>query len=263
MNKRTVLLVLATVSFFAGVATQASFLFTGGSQLQTILSVLLLAAASVFFLCAHVGGLRTLGVVSAIVAIGFFAEAIGVATGIPFGEYAYSGGLGASLLGVSMIVPFAWLMMTVPAWLMSRTVATGDGWASRITRIVYGATALVAWDVFLDTQMVTAGNWGWAHPEPSLIGTPGIPLTNYVGWFVVGVVLMAVCEILLWRHQLKVQNGLTPIWVYVWTWLGSIIANLTFWDRPELALAGGIAMGCVLCVFVWRLGMIRRRKRVG
>ena len=42
---------------------------------------------------------------------GLIAEAVGVATGIPFGRYTYTGTLGPEVLGVPVIVPMAWVMM--------------------------------------------------------------------------------------------------------------------------------------------------------
>ena len=48
-----------------------------------------------------------------------------------------------------------------------------------------GGVALAAWDLFLDPQMVDAGHWTWAHPDPGLPLVPGVPLTNYAGWLVV------------------------------------------------------------------------------
>ena len=43
--------------------------------------------------------------------------------------------------------------------------------------------------------------------------------------------------------------------VYVWTWLTCVAGNLTFWPRPSVALAGGLAMGVIavpLLVTLWR-----------
>src|SRR5689334_14519765 len=42
---------------------------------------------------------------------GFAVEALGVATGFPFGTYVYSGQLGPKLLGVPLIIPLAWTWM--------------------------------------------------------------------------------------------------------------------------------------------------------
>ena len=248
----------AWVCVLLGVAVQGSFMFNGGSFWQITASVLLLTAASVLLLWRNVGARAAVLAAAGVVLVTFLAEAIGVATNFPFGEYAYSGGLGWSLFGVSLIVPFAWLMMAYPAWEIANRIITWGGKKGVAAKVVLASWAMVAWDVFLDTQMVAAGNWSWQNPEPSLIGTPGIPLTNYLGWFVVSTLIML---IFAWCFKEvkknKTATGQYPLYaIYLWTWLGSVVANLTFWQRPGLALVGGIAMGTVA---VWLLIVLRRR----
>ena len=231
------------ILFALGASLQASFILTGGTMWQTIASVTLLAVVSTL-VAYRIGGLKYAAILSVgIMMIGFLAEVIGVATNIPFGEYAYTGGLGWSVLGVSLIVPLAWLMLAYPSWHAARYLVRGAGTCATAGRVLLGAWALTAWDVFLDTQMVNAGNWGWANPEPSLIGTPGIPLTNYAGWLLVSVVMMLFIEFLTRRKPLDVVRPVLA--VYLWTYVGSIIANLTFFNEPIVALTGAILMGVV------------------
>ena len=54
--------------------------------------------------------------VAAAGAIGFAAELAGVATGKPFGHYAYSGKLGPRVGGVPLLAAAAWAMMARPSW---------------------------------------------------------------------------------------------------------------------------------------------------
>ncbi|MFU8849889.1 carotenoid biosynthesis protein [Micromonospora sp. SL1-18] len=63
-------------------------------------------------------GTRTaLALVAVATGGGFAVEALGVATGFPFGSYDYSGELGPKLAGVPLIIPLAWTWMAWPAWL--------------------------------------------------------------------------------------------------------------------------------------------------
>ncbi len=249
MNPTTLFRLFPWLCVLAGIGVQGSFMFTGGSMTQTLVSVVLICAGIVLHVLGHYRINRAVLAIVAIICAGFLFEAIGVATNIPFGEYAYSGGLGWSLAGVSLIVPLAWLMVSYPSWAIARVIVPATEKFGVMLRAAVGGLAMVAWDVFLDTQMVAAGNWGWANPEPSLIGAPGIPLTNYAGWFVVGVTLVLLYEWILARGRAhkRSESLRLPVIVYVWTWLGSIIANLTFWERPQLAMVGGIAMGAFVC----------------
>ena len=40
--------------------------------------------------------------------VGLAAEAVGVRTGFPFGDYSYADTLGPTVLGVPVVVPLAW-----------------------------------------------------------------------------------------------------------------------------------------------------------
>jgi uncharacterized membrane protein len=108
-----------------------------------------------------------------------------VATGFPFGSYAYSSALGPRLLGVPAVIPLAWTWMAWPAWLVAGRLVTG------VFRAPLAGVALAAWDLFLDPQMVAEGYWTWHDRRPALPGVPDIPVSNYLGWLLVAVVLMA------------------------------------------------------------------------
>jgi putative membrane protein len=46
----------------------------------------------------------------------------------------------------------------------------------------------------------------------------------------------------------------------LWTWLGSVVANLAFFGRPWVALLGGAAMGLVVVPYVEMLTRASRRR---
>ena len=73
-----------------------------------------------------------------------------------------------------------------------------------------GAVALTAWDLFLDPQMIAEGYWRWARRG----GYRGIPLSNYAGWLVTGVGVMAVLEAVLppGRARSGPSSPSTPRW---------------------------------------------------
>ncbi|MGO3885912.1 MAG: carotenoid biosynthesis protein, partial [Mycetocola sp.] len=272
MNRgRRVAAVLAWVAMATGFFAQSLFVFYADSIPLTFVSVIALSSSATLH-AASIGGWRVaIPVVTGVGVLTLIAEAVGIATGFPFGEYAYTGALGPELLGVSLLVPLAWLTVAYPAFLIARLLVGVGSWRRLVARVLLMAYALTAWDVFLDSQMVDAGNWGWANPEPSLPGTPGIPLTNYAGWFVTAVLIALVLEAAVSRAGRgrpgdprafgrldTVRADLSPYLVYLWTWLTSLVGNLTFWDRPSVALAGGIAMGVVAIPLLMRLAQAGR-----
>ncbi|RKS74094.1 putative membrane protein [Motilibacter peucedani] len=180
-------------------------------------------------------------------AVGLGAEAVGVATGYPFGDYSYAGSLGPKLLDVPLVIPLAWAMFAYPALVVGRRVGT-----TRAGRVGAATLALASWDLFLDPQMVDAGHWTWVHPDPALPGVPGIPVTNVAGWLLVAAVLMALLDRLLpdARRTHGPVDELVPAVLFLWTWVGSTLAAAAFFGRPSVALVGGVVMGLVAVPFV-------------
>jgi uncharacterized membrane protein len=205
----------------------------------------------VFFLAAVADVFRRYGAsgAAALVAVagggGLLAESVGVATGWPFGSYNYTGTLGLEVLGVPAVVPLAWTMMAWPALVVARTLA-----ARPVVVVLLGALALSAWDLFLDPQMVDAGHWTWHHPDPGLPLVPGIPLTNYLGWLLVSLILIAVLNLALPR-----QDGVSgpASTLYLWVYFSSTLGHLVFFGLPGSALVGGVLMGAIAIPFAVRL----------
>jgi putative membrane protein len=123
--------------------------------------------------------------------------------------------------------------MAWPAWLTAGLVRrTGP-------RIVLAAWGLAAWDLFLDPQMVAEGYWRWSHPAPALPGVPAVPLTNYLGWLAVALVMMVAL-----RSTGAAPAGDAPMYaLYLWTYASSVLAHAVFLDLPASALWGAAGMG--------------------
>ncbi len=233
----------------AAVACQMVFPFTdGGTSELTVLTVVLFAAATLTCAAVARGPAQAILLLAVAGGGGLVAEAVGVHTSVPFGEYTYAGTLGWQIVEVPVVVPLAWVMMSYPALLVGRRLARG-----RLARVLVGAWALASWDVFLDPQMVDAGHWTWADPTPALPGVSGIPLTNFAGWLLVALLLMAALDLALPRvAPARGQPGLgrspedlLPGALYLWTYVSSVLAHAVFFGRPPVALVGGVAMGLV------------------
>ena len=222
----------------AAILAQIAWPLTSGDLRTTTTEVVVVmfTAASISHAAVHRGARWTLAFTGISLAFGFLVELIGTSTGAPFSSYAYTGELAPQVLGVPVIIPLAWTMMSYPALLVGRRLVTGRG-----GRILLGAVALATWDLFLDPQMVGEGYWRWDHPDPTLPGVPGIPIVNFAGWLLAAAILMAA---LSWLPDVAAPEGV-PATLYLWTWLGGIIANAVFLDRPWVALWGGLGMGLV------------------
>ena len=232
------------------VLVQIGYPLVGGSTRAwfVVVTVVLGYAASVLHAVTTRGWRTGLILVLVTTGGGFAVEALGVATGVPFGSYVYSGALGPRPLGVSWVIPLAWTWMAWPAWLAAGRLAQG-----RLARALTAGYALAAWDVFLDPQMVAEGYWRWADPHPALPGVPGIPVGNYLGWLAVGIVLMALLAL---DPGARAGGPDAPMLaLYLWTYASSVLAHAVFLDLPASAAWGAAAMGLVavpLAVTLWR-----------
>jgi len=163
-----------------------------------------------------------------VLAIGWGVEELGSSTGFPFGEYDYGDDLQPQLAGVPLAVVLAWWAMAVPAREVARRLVPGR-WV-----VPVGAVALTAWDVFLDPQMVGEGYWTWLDGGP----WRDIPLTNYVGWLVVGCVVMLVLE----RWLPRVDEPAWLVALYAWWAVMQTVGFVFFFDDVVVGLVGGLCM---------------------
>ncbi len=230
-----------------GTVTAAAMIATplvprGGSQRRALSSavVVAMAATTAANAGARWGTARAVTALGAVTATTAAIERVGTATGVPFGRYEYTGALRPQLARVPALVPLAWFAMAVPA----REAATAAlGPRSRtVTRVVAGAAALTAWDLFLDPQMVGEGYWVWARRGVYR----GIPLGNYVGWFVTGLGVMAVLERTLPVADAADAAGERPDAALVATYslvgLLETIGFARYFRDPLVATVGGIGM---------------------
>lgn len=210
------------------------FVPAGGTirRLLTSATVAGLAVTTAGSTAARWGRTRTAGSLSAICTITHAVESFGVRTAVPFGRYAYRPALQPQIAGVPAAVPVAWFAMAIPAREVAH-VALG-GHSTPLRRVVVGAVALTAWDVFLDPQMTAEGYWNWSRGGRYR----GIPATNFLGWMITGLAIMAILETLLPPGEpsppLVVQYGAVGAM--------EAAAFATFFGDRTVAVAGSVAM---------------------
>ena len=189
-----------------------------------VVTVLAFLAASLAHAVQTQGAGWALRFLAVVLPVSLAVEALGVRTGFPFGDYAYGDSLGTTLLGVPVVVPLAWAMFAYVALLVGRLLGHP---------VLGGAWALASWDLYLDPQMTRAGHWRFDGG--------GVPLTNYLGWALTALVLMALLSRLPWRDSLV---GV-PVGLFLWTWLGSALAFVAFLGWPADGLVGLAGMAVV------------------
>src|SRR5690349_9168331 len=117
------------LSLAALIGVQIAYpLVTGVARASVVILTVLIGFAISVGHAATTRGLRVAGGLVAITAGGgLLVEALGVATGFPFGPYTYTGTLGPIIAGVPVVVPLAWTWMAWPAWIAARHLARTAG----------------------------------------------------------------------------------------------------------------------------------------
>src|SRR5690606_28031706 len=101
--------------------------------------------------------------------------------------------------------------------------------------------------LFLDPQMLRLGLWTWAEAGPYR----GVPLSNFAGWLLVALLVMAVI-----RAILGAPGRLAgPVALYTaMAAMETLAFAAVFQPRdPLVAAAGGLAMGGFAAAAWWRL----------
>jgi len=249
------------------VLTAIAYPLTGGSDRDVVswTIVVLGSALSVVHAGLAHGPRTALGLLLLVGATAVAFEAVGLATGFPYGEYGYSDALGPTLLGVPFLVPLAWLMMAWPSFVLAERLARPVRRERRaVVRIAAAAGVFAAWDVVLDPQMVQAGYWTWAHPRPGLPGIDTVPLTNLAGWLLAGLLLMGLLDLLVARSSVGDApriGAVAPLLALGWMTLGGSLAHAGWLGLPGSAAWGaGLAVPVLLVLLVQerRSGRLRR-----
>ena len=125
-------------------------------------------------------------------------EAVGIATGYPYGAFEYGVDLGPMIVGaVPAALPLFFLPLVVNAYLLCLLLLgpLADRTAVRLPVVV---VAVVGMDLALDPAAVSIGFWaydagGWYY---------GVPWTNYAGWVLSAAVAVGVLDRAFDREEL-------------------------------------------------------------
>jgi bisanhydrobacterioruberin hydratase len=147
---------------------------------------------------------------------GIIVEVIGVNTGFLFGDYAYGNVLGLKIKNVPVLIGVNWFLIIYCCGISIHTllmkainrIAADTGKTpmamKALSVIIDGATLAVFFDWLMEPVAVKLGYWVWN-------GDGSIPMFNYICWFVVSLLLLAVFHFTKFNKQNKFAVNLLLI----------------------------------------------------
>jgi len=129
-----------------------------------------------------------------IAAAGFTIEYTGIHYHWPFGDYQYAQTLGWKISGVPAIIGVNWFL------LVYATAATlrRSRFQRATSRITVGAVILVLLDLLIEPAAIKLDYWRWAGNH--------IPLSNYISWFVISIIMLAIFEAFRFPKQSRIAS---------------------------------------------------------
>lgn len=195
---------------------------------------LLIALPAFVALLRQFGMKRGAVALVAVSLFGYLIEGFGVATHLPYGEFYYGEPLGPRIFG---LVPYLLPLSYVPLVIGAVAVVAGAG--TRVRRIILGGLLLVVIDGVLDPGAVSLGFWIWPGGGPYY----GVPLSNYAGWLISGLIASALVTLIGGRdltEKALLPGLLDSLLVSMFLWLGvCLFSGLLF---PALLAAALIVL---------------------
>lgn len=126
--------------------------------------------------------LKTVAVFGAIYGFSFLIEAVGVETGLIFGEYRYGAGLGPKVFQTPLMIGINWLFLVYTTISIVDVYKIHNG-----LKVLIASMLMVLYDLVLEQVAPTMDMWYWANDT--------IPFQNYIVWFALSFIFISLIKI--------------------------------------------------------------------
>lgn len=216
-----------------------------------------------FFLAAGIrdlGRARTLGFLLWGFLVALVAELSSTRVGVPFGLYHYSGetaGLELFLSNVPFFSPLSFPFLAYASFSLARQ-ALGPGWAGtragRLRTVALSGVLMALLDVVIDPLAVRGGRWFLGHlftyPEGGVYF--GVPLSNFVGWLLVG---WATVGGYVWATE-DTRSGSPRLGITLYYLVLAVNLTVTLWIGEMLIAAAGIVVQVAVFLLLYNLSRV-------
>ena len=130
--------------------------------------------------------------------IGMVSEILGVNYGLIFGDYVYLDNLGFKILGVPVLIGVNWIILTFITGSLSSFI-----FKNKYVSILMGAILMIGLDLLIEPVAPLLGFW--------IFDLQKVPLQNYLGWFVIGMITQALFQFKIAEKELTFSTHLLII----------------------------------------------------
>ena len=155
-------------------------------------------AAPAFLYISSLLLLKTSGVRSGLLLLavgvyGFGIEILGLTTGVLFGDYKYTAVLGPGMFGVPYALVSSWMVVTAFGVFVLVYLRIPRKWW-----VAVGPFVMVILDLILEPAATgPMGAWIWE----STGGYYGVPINNFVGWFIASIPIFTFLSLSRYSHR--------------------------------------------------------------
>ena len=130
--------------------------------------------------------------------IGMISEILGVNYGLIFGDYVYLDNLGFKIFGVPVLIGVNWIILTFITGSLSSFI-----FKNKYVSILMGAILMIGLDLLIEPVAPLLGFW--------IFDLQKVPLQNYIGWFVIGIITQALFQFKIAEKELTFSTHLLII----------------------------------------------------
>ena len=130
--------------------------------------------------------------------IGMVSEILGVNYGLIFGDYVYLDNLGFKIFGVPVLIGVNWIILTFITGSLSSFI-----FKNKYVSILMGAILMIGLDLLIEPVAPLLGFW--------IFDLQKVPLQNYLGWFVIGMITQALFQFKIAEKELTFSTHLLII----------------------------------------------------
>ncbi len=219
-------------------------------QLPILLIVILQVVPPALFAVAHGSVLyrpKGIAVFAALcLGIGTLAESVSLRTGFPFGNYSFTDVMGPKIFQLPVLLALAYLGVGYVSWIVALLILDGVDKPIRGARLfsmpLLASLIMVAWDLSMDPYWSTVGQaWIWQDGGRYF----GVPLSNFIGWFLTAYLYYQAFALYCNAKALAVPASRARFWIpailiYALCAMGNLLVLKTPMGRPVVTDAVGV-----------------------